>query len=137
MVESSIEIPENFVQSVLDKEGLSNVEPAESAEQEKDNQQYEVIRSTVSNTLKFMFESFDSESKKKGLPGLGSVPGRELSELSVIVMEKRLPRHLIENSPEAALVAVLGGIAANNFIQYKKQAANLKTEKEEGAHNEN
>lgn len=138
-IENSVDIPDGFVQSVLDKEGLSSVENDKSPDDQiRDDHQYDVIIATAKKTFNTLFESFDSESKKRGLPGLGSVPSKDLSELVVIVGEKRLPREMIENSPEAALGVVLSGIVANNFLQYKKQKNSAEKEsKKEGVHNEN
>lgn len=79
-----------------------------------------VLLDVVEKTLEFGYAEFDRWAKDQGLTGLGKIEPEQVTKLSVIVAEKRIPKHLLENSPEIALLTVLGGIASANLIQYKK-----------------
>lgn len=124
---SEIKIPENFISEFLSEESQPETELTGRAQNDEKQQ---IFLDVAEKTLTFAFNAIDEHCKQRQLPGLGKVNPDELSELSFIVAKKHIPASYLQNSPEIALVSVLGGIAVNNYLAFQK------LQKNEGAKDE-
>lgn len=116
---AKIEIDGSFISSYLDGKDYDGA-GREIDSLDRDSERIDSILSHIEKTLELGLSAFDESAKEKGLPGLGRVKSSDLSQLSIIVAEKRLSPEMLAKAPEAALLTVLSGIGMNNFYVFKK-----------------